>query len=95
VVFFFSMPVAIPVTAASMSYASVVFAGFAAISILCDIIRGRKDFNGPPVPQDVTLGDIRVQALQEAAIGEKSPEDGQSNSMCGKGGKEDGKSVLQ
>lgn len=48
----FCMPVSLPVTAASMNYASVVFMGFAAISIAWYFIRGRKHFTGPPVVQD-------------------------------------------
>ncbi|CAK4029903.1 gaba permease [Lecanosticta acicola] len=48
----FCMPVSLPVTASSMNYASVVFMGFAAISIAWYFIRGRKDFTGPPVVQD-------------------------------------------
>jgi amino acid transporter len=53
----FCMPVSLPVEPASMNYASVVFAGFAAISIAWYFIRGRKDFTGPPVPQDVAPGE--------------------------------------
>lgn len=49
----FCMPTAIPVTAVSMNYASVVFSGFAMISVIWYIIRGRKEFTGPPVPVDV------------------------------------------
>ncbi|OAL01987.1 amino acid permease-like protein [Phaeosphaeriaceae sp. SRC1lsM3a] len=52
----FCMPVSLPVEAATMNYASVVFAGFAAISIAWYFIRGRKNFTGPPVPQDVAPG---------------------------------------
>nr|POE84621.1 amino-acid permease bat1 [Quercus suber] len=48
----FCMPVSIPVTPSTMNYASVVFAGFAAISMLWYFVRGRKDFSGPPVLQD-------------------------------------------
>ncbi|EPS35663.1 hypothetical protein H072_10915 [Dactylellina haptotyla CBS 200.50] len=43
----FCMPVSIPVTAAGMNYASVVFMGFAFISVVWYVIRGRKTFNGP------------------------------------------------
>ncbi|KAJ4289544.1 hypothetical protein N0V90_010873 [Kalmusia sp. IMI 367209] len=53
----FCMPVSLPVEAATMNYASVVFAGFASISIIWYFIRGRKDFTGPPVPQDVAPGE--------------------------------------
>lgn len=48
----FCMPVSLPVTAASMNYASVVFAGFAGISLAWYAIRGRKTFTGPPVVMD-------------------------------------------
>ncbi|KAF3344696.1 hypothetical protein VD0002_g7579 [Verticillium dahliae] len=48
----FSMPVAIPVTASSMNYASVVFAGFALISAVWYLAYARKNFTGPPVAQD-------------------------------------------
>ena len=49
----FCMLVSLPVQAQTMNYASVVFAGFAIISIIWYFIHGRKGFNGPPVPQDV------------------------------------------
>ena len=49
----FCMPTAIPVTPVSMNYASVVFMGFASISVIWYIIRGRKEFTGPPVPADI------------------------------------------
>ncbi|KAI5852143.1 GABA permease [Tricharina praecox] len=45
----FCMPVSIPVQADGMNYASVVFAGFTAISAGWYFIRGRKAFKGPPV----------------------------------------------
>lgn len=48
----FCMPVSLPVTASEMNYASVVFAGFAAISIAWYFIYARKGFKGPPVPGD-------------------------------------------
>ncbi|KAK5120048.1 hypothetical protein LTR85_006529 [Meristemomyces frigidus] len=72
----FCMPVSLPVTASSMNYASVVFAGFAAMSIGWYFIRGRKDFSGPPVVQDAepTLkgqevhGDSETRFEQEEAM---------------------------
>lgn len=45
----FCMPVAIPVTAPGMNYASVVFAGFTVVSAAWYFIRGRKAFKGPPI----------------------------------------------
>lgn len=52
----FCMPVSLPVEAPTMNYASVVFAGFASISLVWYFIRGRKDFTGPPVPKDMVEG---------------------------------------
>lgn len=52
----FCMPTAIPVTPVSMNYASVVFMGFALISLVWYIIRGRNNFTGPPVPADHYAG---------------------------------------
>jgi amino acid permease (GABA permease) len=48
----FCMPVALPVTPSSMNYASVVFAGFATISVVWYFARARRDFKGPPVLAD-------------------------------------------
>ncbi|CAI7568073.1 unnamed protein product [Penicillium crustosum] len=48
----FCMPVTLPVTAESMNYASVVFAGFGGISIFWYFIYARKHFTGPPVSGD-------------------------------------------
>ncbi|KAK1140791.1 hypothetical protein N8T08_009897 [Aspergillus melleus] len=45
----FCMPVSLPVDAESMNYASVVFAGFAVISIGWYVVYARKHFTGPPV----------------------------------------------
>lgn len=45
----FCMPVSLPVKADAMNYASVVFAGFTAVSAGWYAIRGRKAFGGPPV----------------------------------------------
>lgn len=53
----FCMPVSLPAQAATMNYASVVFAGFATISVVWYFVRGRKSFTGPPVPQDVAPGE--------------------------------------
>lgn len=48
----FCMPVSLPVTPSDMNYASVVFAGFATISVVWYFVRARKEFKGPPVVQD-------------------------------------------
>jgi amino acid transporter len=53
----FCMPTAIPVTPTTMNYASVVFMGFASISVFWYVVRGRKSFTGPPVPADVERED--------------------------------------
>jgi len=60
----FCMPVSLPVDPTTMNYASVVFAGFASISIAFYFIRGKTEFHGPPVPQDVAPGEeITVPGL--------------------------------
>lgn len=45
----FCMPVSLPVNPSSMNYASVVFAGFASISIVWYFVYARKHFTGPHV----------------------------------------------
>ena len=65
----FCMPVSLPVEAATMNYASVVFAGFASISLAWYFISGRKNFTGPPVPTDVDPGehvDVAGLAVMES-----------------------------
>jgi len=52
-----------------MNYASVVFAGFASISIGWYFIRGRKHFRGPPVPVDVSTT-VKGQSLDGVDGGE-------------------------
>ncbi|KAF8544571.1 putative GABA permease [Trichophaea hybrida] len=56
----FCMPVALPVKADAMNYASVVFAGFTVISAGWYFVRGRKAFTGPPVASDVTGEEVDV-----------------------------------
>ncbi|KAJ5682327.1 hypothetical protein N7462_005492 [Penicillium macrosclerotiorum] len=48
----FCMPYTLPVTAASMNYASVVFAGFGSISVVWYFAYARKHFTGPPVSKE-------------------------------------------
>lgn len=45
----FSFPAQLPVTTSSMNYTSVVFIGFAVISLVYYVFRGRDAFIGPPV----------------------------------------------
>jgi amino acid transporter len=46
----FCMPTAVPVTdPGTMNYASVLFVGFAAISLLWYLVWGRKNFKGPQI----------------------------------------------
>lgn len=48
----FCMPVTLPVTPSSMNYASVVFSGFASISVIWYFVYARKHFTGPPVSNE-------------------------------------------
>jgi amino acid transporter len=49
----FCMPVSLPVTPSTMNYASVVFAGFATISVIWYFVYARRHFTGPPVIADL------------------------------------------
>ncbi|KAJ4156176.1 hypothetical protein NW754_007800 [Fusarium falciforme] len=49
----FSMPTALPVTAVSMNYASVVFVGFAVLSAAWYMIHAHKVFSGPPTSEGI------------------------------------------
>jgi len=51
----FYFPTTKHVSPSTMNYASAVFACFALISIFWYVIRGRKNFTGPPVPSDVEI----------------------------------------
>ncbi|KAF2269014.1 amino acid permease-like protein [Lojkania enalia] len=73
----FCMPVSLPVEAGSMNYASVVFAGFAAISVAWYFIRGRKSFTGPPVPQDVDPAVVVPGMAAVDSNGERGDVEGQ------------------
>lgn len=57
----YCMPVSLPVTLVNMNYASVVFCGFAAISVAWYYAEGRTDFSGPPM----RLGGIPVMNATE------------------------------
>ncbi|KAL1602597.1 hypothetical protein SLS60_006013 [Paraconiothyrium brasiliense] len=75
----FCMPVSLPVEPATMNYASVVFAGFAFISLAWYFVRGRKDFKGPPVPQDVAPGEeVPVVGVERADLEGASPVRGEA-----------------
>jgi TRAP-type uncharacterized transport system fused permease subunit len=54
----FCMPVAIPVDPEMMNYASVVFAGFAAIAFIWYFAYARKNSKGPPVALEPVEGFI-------------------------------------
>lgn len=47
----FSMPTALPVTATSMNYASVVLVGFMAIAAVWYGMYSRKSYKGPPASE--------------------------------------------
>ncbi|KAJ5555740.1 hypothetical protein N7535_008173 [Penicillium sp. DV-2018c] len=46
-VILFSMPVTLPVTVETMTYASVVFVGFITLSMIWYMVYGRKNYRGP------------------------------------------------
>ncbi|KAG6006741.1 hypothetical protein E4U21_006726 [Claviceps maximensis] len=60
----FCMPVTLPVDAITMNYASVVFAGFAAIAVVWYIIYARHNFHGPPMVAGSSEGSqLRVERI--------------------------------
>ncbi|KAM3498068.1 hypothetical protein MY10362_008598 [Beauveria mimosiformis] len=62
----FSMPSALPVQADAMNYASVVFAGFAAIAGLWYLVHARHNFTGPPVLRSDSVGTTDGVAPQDS-----------------------------
>ncbi|KPM39688.1 hypothetical protein AK830_g6882 [Neonectria ditissima] len=62
----FCMPVSLPVTASTMNYASVVFAGFAAISAVWYFAYARKHFKGPII---VDIGSEEIVSGPESSHG--------------------------
>lgn len=67
----FCMPVSLPVDAATMNYASVVFAGFAAVAVAWYFAYARRNFHGPPVLARDELDGVPARAHRgpEASIG--------------------------
>ncbi|KAL0255391.1 hypothetical protein I308_100195 [Cryptococcus tetragattii IND107] len=66
----FCMPTAIPVTAESMNYASVVFAGFSFIAGLWYVVNARKHYHGPTL-STVRVGDS-TEIVEEYPSSEKA-----------------------
>ncbi|KAJ5832203.1 GabA permease [Penicillium riverlandense] len=62
----FCMPATLPVSASSMNYASVVFAGFGTISIIWYFAYARKHFTGPPVSSEEARAAVGV--ITEATV---------------------------
>jgi len=60
----FCMPVALPATASTMNYASVVFTGFGIISIIWYIVYGRKHFSGPMAAVDKSIEGQIVEVME-------------------------------
>jgi hypothetical protein len=68
----FCMPTSITgLEATSMNYASAVFAGFAAISMVWYVVWGRKHFSGPPILKSEMaeggVGVVRGHSIDEEA----------------------------
>ncbi|KAF7536800.1 hypothetical protein G7054_g4210 [Neopestalotiopsis clavispora] len=72
-IFLFCMPTNLTgLDAESMNYASVVFAGFAAISMIWYAVWGRKNFSGPPIlktemAEEGGVGVVRGHSIDEEA----------------------------
>lgn len=67
----FCMPVAIPVTPSSMNYASVVFAGFACISVAWYFAHARKNFKGPVEMADSSQDDVAQPVIGKPLSGQE------------------------
>ncbi|KAG8855588.1 hypothetical protein FRB96_006782 [Tulasnella sp. 330] len=68
----FTMPTAIPVTASTMNYASVVFAAFTMISAIWYVIWGRANYKGPKFTA-VDLGFVTDSDTDATAAGSVTP----------------------
>lgn len=77
----FCMPVSLPVNASTMNYASVVFAGFATISVVWYFVHGRKDFTGPPIVKDADPEDMGVRKRSGLIDAEDGPDAQRSDDM--------------
>lgn len=68
-IFLFCMPVAVDgLTPKNMNYASVVFAGFASISIIWYFVWGRKNFSGPAVLKGLMTDDSGDGVIKGEAL---------------------------
>ncbi|KAL6359181.1 hypothetical protein LRP88_06601 [Fusarium phalaenopsidis] len=68
----FCMPVALPVTASTMNYSSVVFTGFAVISLVWYIIYGRTHYKGPVASmEEVHVSGLEVYESQPDSLVEE------------------------
>lgn len=70
----FCMPTALPVSASSMNYASVVFTFFALVSVIWYFVYARKHFRGPPISDaeelKSTLKIMNAETLEESGEGQ-------------------------
>lgn len=87
----FCMPVTLPTSAQTMNYASVVFAGFASISMAWYFIRGRKEFTGPPIQADVAPEDVGV--VKGQVVGEGDLEKSRSDLSAANGNGKKGEPI--
>ncbi len=68
----FCMPAYIPVTAATVNYAPVVFVGFVAISGAWYFVWGRKTYRGPPTESlGVSAGQGPFDTMDDVATTKK------------------------
>ncbi len=59
------MPAYLPVTAASVNYAPVVFVGFTAISLAWYAVWARKNYRGPPT-ESLGVDPVQVEDGDES-----------------------------
>ncbi|KAK6851203.1 amino acid permease-like protein [Apiospora arundinis] len=75
-IFLFCMPTNLAgLSPQTMNYASVVFAGFATVSIVWYFVWGRKHFSGPPILQS-SLAEGGVGVVRGQSVDVEAPSDG-------------------
>ncbi|PNS14566.1 Choline transport protein [Sphaceloma murrayae] len=62
----FCMPLVVPVTTATMNYASVVFVGFTAIAAVWYLVYSRKHYSGPPTSEGAVADVAHKHSMDKA-----------------------------
>lgn len=77
----FCMPAYLPVTAASVNYAPVVFVAFVGIASFWYFVWGRKNYAGPP-KEEVADVEVAVRRQSEAHFQRRASEAANKHNMA-------------